>query len=92
MRNLNSCSDLTIRALFIRGRRRSYNCLKIVAQHPQQLAILYGDERWTYRELNERVDDFETGHIRSFGIGAGDVVGLIAERSVEMLVRRSGRF
>jgi|KBSSwiStaDraftv2_1062776.scaffolds.fasta_scaffold01541_17 amino acid adenylation domain-containing protein len=52
---------------------------------PEAAAVLFGSERLTYRELNRRANRLGN-HLRRLGVGSGDVVGLCAERSVEMTV------
>jgi len=52
---------------------------------PEAAAVLFGSERRTYRELNRRANRLGN-HLRRLGVGSGDVVGLCAERSVEMTV------
>ena len=45
----------------------------------------FGDERISYRELNERVN--RVGHyLRAQGMGPEALVGLMLERSVDMVV------
>ncbi|NMP07835.1 non-ribosomal peptide synthetase [Paenibacillus polymyxa] len=61
-----------------------------VAQSPDRLAITFADTQLTYRELNERSDRL-AGILTSHGIrhGSGTQiqrVGIVAERSIEMVV------
>jgi 2,3-dihydroxybenzoate-AMP ligase len=41
--------------------------------HPERLALVAGDERWRYAELDDRADRLAAG-LRALGIGAGDRV------------------
>ena len=52
---------------------------------PDAVAVALEDERLTYRELNARANRL-AHHLRSLGVGAGDVVGVLMERSLEMVV------
>ncbi|TCP59047.1 amino acid adenylation domain-containing protein [Tumebacillus sp. BK434] len=52
---------------------------------PGQSAIVFADERVSYRELNERANRLAR-HLQKIGIGAGQLVGLAMERSVELYV------
>lgn len=53
-------------------------------QTPEGIAVVFGEQRLTYRELNKRANSL-AGLLRSKGIGAEDVVGLVAERSLELV-------
>jgi amino acid adenylation domain-containing protein len=56
-----------------------------VARTPEAIALVLGDERWTYRELNERAN--QLAHLlRAYGVGPEVLVGLCAERSLAMIV------
>src|SRR6185369_54561 len=55
------------------------------ARTPDALAIVFGDERLTYRELNERTNRL-AHHLQSLGVGAEVRVGVLLNRSVEMIV------
>lgn len=52
---------------------------------PENLAVLYDGDGLTYRELNERANRFART-LRKKNIKPDDVVGIIAERSVETVV------
>ncbi len=56
-----------------------------VAKTPDRLAVIFDNKRLTYRELNERANQLARV-IRNYGIEANQIVGLIAERSLEMIV------
>ena len=52
---------------------------------PQQIALSFGDQHLTYQQLNERAD-LLAHHLRQRGIGPDTIVGLLLDRSVEMVV------
>src|SRR5262249_15341804 len=52
---------------------------------PDAVAVLLGEERLTYRDLDRRANRLGR-HLRGLGVGSGDVVGLCVERSIEMTV------
>ncbi|ATH92008.1 non-ribosomal peptide synthetase [Bacillus glycinifermentans] len=52
---------------------------------PDQEAVVFEDRRLTYRELNARANRLAR-ILREKGVAPDDIVGLMAERSVEMLV------
>jgi amino acid adenylation domain-containing protein len=52
---------------------------------PSALAIICGQERLTYRELDRRANQLAQ-HLQTLGVGSETLVGLYMERSVEMLV------
>ena len=56
------------------------------AEHtPDAMALVYGEQRLTYRQLNEQAN--QLAHcLQSFGVGPESVVGLCVERSIEMVV------
>jgi amino acid adenylation domain-containing protein len=49
------------------------------------LAVVCGDERLTYAELNARANKL-AHHLRGLGVGPGVRVGICVERSIEMLL------
>src|SRR3954471_18629638 len=53
---------------------------------PESAALVFEDVRLTYRELDRRAN-LLAGHLRRLGVGAGPdlLVGLLVERSVEMV-------
>ncbi|ASR47662.1 non-ribosomal peptide synthetase [Paenibacillus kribbensis] len=54
-------------------------------QTPQQVAVVYGQDRLTYGELNEKAS--RMAHtLRKLGICTEQTVGIVAERSIEMIV------
>ncbi|WP_164014718.1 non-ribosomal peptide synthetase [Pyxidicoccus trucidator] len=54
------------------------------ARTPDAAAVMFRDERLTYRELHQRAG-FLAAWLRQQGVGPGRVVGLHLERSVEMV-------
>jgi amino acid adenylation domain-containing protein len=55
------------------------------ARTPERVAISFGDERVTYAELNRRANRL-AHRLRAAGVGTEVLVGVLAGRSVEMLV------
>jgi hypothetical protein len=56
-----------------------------VAKTPEALALVCGNERLTYRELDERANRLAR-HLLSKGIHADQIVAILMDRSTEMLV------
>lgn len=56
-----------------------------VERQTDNTAVVYEGSKLTYRELNERANQL-TRFLNSKGIGEGDIVGLLVERSLEMVV------
>ncbi|WP_268626173.1 non-ribosomal peptide synthetase [Paenibacillus alvei] len=52
---------------------------------PEAEAVVYENDRLTYAELNERANRLG-GTLRASGIGRETIVGILAERSVDLLV------
>ncbi|QPK87040.1 amino acid adenylation domain-containing protein [Bacillus velezensis] len=52
---------------------------------PDQIAAVMSDERLTYRELNEKADQI-ADMLSENGIRSGQIVGIMTERSPEMLI------
>lgn len=52
---------------------------------PEALAVCYGDERITYRELDERSNQL-AHYLRSLGIAPGELVGICIERGIGLMV------
>ncbi|MGA9994161.1 MAG: amino acid adenylation domain-containing protein, partial [Pyrinomonadaceae bacterium] len=52
---------------------------------PDAVAIVFGSERLSYRELNERANQL-AHHLRSIGVREEQPVGFMLDRSVEMVV------
>ncbi|HEX8852813.1 MAG TPA: AMP-binding protein, partial [Pyrinomonadaceae bacterium] len=60
-----------------------------VAETPEAVALMYGEERLTYAELNERANKVAR-RLRALGVGAESLVGVLIERSTEMVVALLG--
>ena len=56
-----------------------------VERTPDLTALIFGNERLTYRELNNRSNQLAR-HLQTLGVSAEVFVGICAERSVEMIV------
>lgn len=54
-------------------------------QSPDQTALAFEQKRLTYKELNRRADQL-AHHLCGLGVGPDMLVGLIVERSLEMIV------
>ncbi|MBO3285399.1 non-ribosomal peptide synthetase [Paenibacillus polymyxa] len=52
---------------------------------PEEAAVVYENDRLTYAELNERANRL-AATLRASGIGRETIVGILAERSVDLLV------
>jgi amino acid adenylation domain-containing protein len=55
------------------------------ARVPDAEAVIFGDQRMTYRELNTRANQL-AHHLRSLGVGPDVLVGLCLDRSPELFV------
>ncbi len=58
---------------------------KQVERTPENLAVIFNEEELTYLELDERAKQL-AGLLRLKGAGPGQIVGLMVERSVEMII------
>jgi amino acid adenylation domain-containing protein len=56
-----------------------------VERTPDAVAVVFEDERLTYRELNRRANQL-AHYLKKLGVGPEALVGLCAERSLEMIV------
>lgn len=56
-----------------------------VKQSPDNIAVVFKDKQLTYRELNEKANRL-AGVLRGKGVKPDSIVGLMVERSVEMVV------
>ncbi|WP_342551889.1 non-ribosomal peptide synthase/polyketide synthase [Paenibacillus sp. FSL R7-0652] len=56
-----------------------------VERTPENIAVVYEGEELTYRELNERANQLAR-NLRARGVGPESIVGLMVERSLEMIV------
>ena len=52
---------------------------------PNNIAVVFGEQKLTYKELNERANSL-AHYLRSSGIGRNDLVGIMVSRSLEMIV------
>jgi len=60
-----------------------------VALNPQATAVVFEDQQLTYRELNARANQLART-LRDQGVGADQLVAIMAERSVDMIVGLMG--
>ena len=60
-----------------------------VERTPEAIAIVFDNERLTYRELNERANQI-AHYLRSLSVDAEMLVGICIERSIEMIVGMLG--
>jgi len=60
-----------------------------VARTPEQVAVVFEEQEVSYRELNERANQL-AHHLRSLGVGPETRVGILLDRSVEMVVALLG--
>ncbi|MEE8585008.1 MAG: amino acid adenylation domain-containing protein, partial [Acidobacteriota bacterium] len=63
--------------------------LRQAVQTPDSMAAAYGDRQASYRELQRRSGSL-AGRLREAGVGPGSLVGVLAERSLEMLTALAG--
>lgn len=54
-------------------------------QHPEKTALIYREQKLSYRELNQRANAL-ANELRSYGIGPGKLVGILVARSPELMV------
>ncbi|RXT13597.1 non-ribosomal peptide synthetase [Ammoniphilus sp. CFH 90114] len=56
-----------------------------VEKYPDRIAVVFENKQLTYRELNEKAN--QLAHtLRQKGIQAGDRIGILVERSMEMII------
>lgn len=60
-----------------------------VEQRPDEVALLFENERLTYRELNEQANRV-ANYLRAAGVENGELVGLFTSRSLRMVVALLG--
>jgi amino acid adenylation domain-containing protein len=60
-----------------------------VERSPEAVAVVFGDERLTYDELNRRANQL-AHRLRDLGVGPDVVVGILVERSPAMIVALLG--
>jgi natural product biosynthesis luciferase-like monooxygenase protein/amino acid adenylation domain-containing protein len=73
---------------------REFGCIheefaEVARRHGGRVAVVCGNRRLTYAELNERADGLAR-RLRVLGVGAGALVGVCTERSIEMVVGMLG--
>src|SRR5262249_1627397 len=56
-----------------------------VERTPEAVAVIYGEQEISYEELNQRANQL-AHHLVSLGVGPEVRVGILLERSVEMVV------
>ncbi len=56
-----------------------------VARAPEAVALVFNEERLSYEELNRRSNQL-AHHLRSIGVGPEVLVGILLERSLELIV------
>jgi amino acid adenylation domain-containing protein len=56
-----------------------------VSRTPDSVAVIWGEHRLTYREVNRRANQL-AHYLRRLGVGPEMLVGICVERSVEMIV------
>ena len=59
------------------------------AAHPQQTAIIFKNEKITYRELDQRSNQL-AHHLQTLGVGPDTFVGVYMNRSIDMMVALFG--
>ena len=62
---------------------------EMAAQHPDNIAVVYTDKKYTYRETDALTDRIAV-YLRSQGIGRGDVVSILIGRSEYMPIASLG--
>ena len=60
-----------------------------VNRTPDVVAAIFEQEQLTYRQLNERANQF-AHYLQEVGVRSGDLVGLCVERSLEMMIALLG--
>ena len=60
-----------------------------VERTPERTALVFGDHRYTYRELNARANKLAR-YLREQGLAASTPVGLFVRRSDEMIISLLG--
>ena len=59
------------------------------AQRPDAVAVIFEDEQLTYRDLNRRANQLAR-HLIAAGVRPGELVGVMVNRSLEMLISLLG--
>ncbi|MDO5555651.1 MAG: condensation domain-containing protein [Clostridia bacterium] len=56
-----------------------------VEKTPDNIAVVFEEQKLTYKELNEKANSL-ANYLRDKGIGRNDIVGIMVNRSLEMIV------
>lgn len=56
-----------------------------VEKTPDNIAVVFEKQQLTYKELNEKANSL-ANYLREIGIGRNDIVGIMVNRSLEMLI------
>ena len=56
-----------------------------VKQTPENIALIFEGQKLTYKELNEKANQL-AHYLRTFGVKANDIIGIIINRSVELII------
>jgi len=56
-----------------------------VEKTPDNIAVVFEDQKLTYRELNEKANSL-ANYLKNNGIGKNDVVGIMLNRSLELII------
>lgn len=56
-----------------------------VEKTPDSIAVVFEDKKLTYKELNEKANSL-ANNLRKIGIGRNDLVGILCNRSLEMII------
>jgi amino acid adenylation domain-containing protein len=72
-------ADIPVHALFEARAERT----------PDAVAVVHGDESVTYAQLNARANRL-AHHLRERGVGAGEYVAILMQRSIELVVAELG--
>jgi len=55
------------------------------ARYPDKVAVIHGDERVTYRDLNSRAGSL-AGHLQANGIAQGDRIAILLENGIDYII------
>ncbi|AEY65543.1 non-ribosomal peptide synthetase [Clostridium sp. BNL1100] len=79
---INSYNDTA--TLYPREKTLSQLFEEQVRMVPENTALVFGENKMTYRELNEKANKF-ANFLRNKGVGKESIVGLLLERSFDMI-------
>ncbi|WP_189780383.1 non-ribosomal peptide synthetase [Streptomyces capitiformicae] len=89
--SLLSCTELRFQLDGLAGPRRELPDSRVhelfeqrVVAHPDAVAAVYGDRRWTYRELNSRANQLSRALLVR-GLGREGVVAVVTERNLDWM-------